>query len=245
MSDVPNELHAFLPRRQDELVHLISQLRERLSPKAKELAEVCELMGEHGLQPFTDQQVNQQPSKELALDEFLRRRHWHLSREAKAIMAALAPKEKELEKVQAAMQKYGIAGAMVRLDALPEGGVTVELEAPTIKQLIVDALRDHFRNGATGAELRDYFLAVHGRDIDRTSISPQLTRLREEGIVEQMTGADEGKWKLGFLRGVSAEDLVTIGHWPPGAEHAPRTDDTAQPSGQPLIGPLIKRRKVT
>jgi hypothetical protein len=235
-SDSPNELRAFLPRRQDELVRIISQLRERLSPKAQELAEVCELMNLEGLRPFTEQQINQQPPKEPSLDEFLRRRHWHLSRETSAIQAALTPKENELEQVQIAMGKLGIAGAMVRLDALPEGGVTVELEAPTIKQLILAALRDHFRDGATGTELSEYFRTVHGRNHDRTSISPQLSRLREDGVVEQMTGPDEGKWKLS-LRGVSAEELVAIGHWPAGAEHAPRTE---QPSGSATF----KRRRV-
>jgi DNA-binding transcriptional ArsR family regulator len=194
--DSPNELHAFLPRRQDELVRIISQLRERLSPKAKELAEVCELMDLHDLKPLTDQQASQQPSKEPTFIEFVRRRHWSLSKEANAIMGGLTPKEQELENVQAAMQKLGVAGAMVRLDALPGSGVTVELEAPTIKELILDALRDHFRDGATGTELSQHFLNVHGRDIDRTSISPQLTRLREDGVVEQLSGDNEGKWAL-------------------------------------------------
>jgi len=198
MSSVtPNELHDFLPRRQDELIRIISQLRERLSPKAREFAEVSELMHLHGLKPLTDQQGNQPASKEPTFNEFVRRRHWSLSKEANGIMASLTPKEQELENVQAAMQKLGVPGAIVRLDALPGSGVTVELgvEAPTIKELILDALRTHFRHGATGTELSEHFLNVHGRNHDRTSISPQLTRLREEGIVEQVPGSD-GKWIL-------------------------------------------------
>ena len=64
MSGIGNELHAFLPRRQDELIHIISQLRERLSPKSQELAEVCELMSERGLKPFDERQVNLPAPKE-------------------------------------------------------------------------------------------------------------------------------------------------------------------------------------
>jgi hypothetical protein len=235
MSGIGNELHAFLPRRQDELIHIISQLRERLSPKSQELAEVCELMSERGLKPFDERQANLPVPKEPSLDEFLRRRHWNLSNETKAVMSALTPREEELANVHAAMQKYNV-GVIIRLNALPEGGVTVELEVPTIKQLILDALHGHFRNGATGTELSEYFRTVHGRNHDRTSISPQLSRLREDGVVEQMTGPDEGKWKLA-LRGVSAEELVAIGHWPAGAEHAPRTEE---PSGSGTF----KRRRV-
>jgi hypothetical protein len=186
-------------------------------------------MGAQGLKPFTDQQANQPPSKEPTLAEFLRRRHWDLAREVSAIMSALTPREKELDEVQTAMQKLDIPGGMVRLDP-------VEVEGPTIKQMIVSALTDLFHEGASPVELRDYMQMTLGRDVDRNSISPQLARLREQGIVEQLTGPNEGKWKL-VLRGVSDEELIAIGHWPPGAKHAPRADETKQPSG-------VKRRRV-
>jgi hypothetical protein len=193
-----NDLHAFLPHRQDELVKVISQLRERLAPKDKELTEVTRLMNKLQIALFKSTPLLQAPPqlpKEPSLGEFLRRRHWDLSNEISAIRAALTPKEKEFDEVQIAMGALGIAG-QIRLDALPEIGMTLELEARTIKQLIVDALRDHFRDGATGTELSQYFLTVHGREIERGSISPQLTRLREDGVVEQMSGPDEGKWAL-------------------------------------------------
>jgi hypothetical protein len=65
-------------------------------------------------------------------------------------------------------------------------------EAMTIKQMIDNALRDHFRKGATPIELREYFWIAYGRNIDRNSISPQLARLREGGRVIPVGG----KWKL-------------------------------------------------
>jgi DNA-binding transcriptional ArsR family regulator len=184
------------------------------------------------------------PQKDpTTLHEYLYRRHHDLTREMEAIKNTLVPKDRELAEIRKAAAK------LEELAALPSPLFSAATPVPqttsdegagtgrTIKQLIIEALFAHFHDGATGVELRDHFLTVHGRDIDRTSISPQLTRLREEGIVEQMTGPDEGKWKLVPLRGVSADELIAIGHWPPGAEHAPRTGETEQPSG-------VKRRKV-
>lgn len=64
----------------------------------------------------------------------------------------------------------------------------------TIKEMILRALRDHFHNtGASPSELRDYMKSAYEKDIDRNSISPQLARLREESMVDQLS---DGKWKL-------------------------------------------------
>src|ERR1700683_2031813 len=197
-NDAPNPFRVFLPQRQDALVHTILQMRERLAPKDREFAELCDVMGSLQIQPWKDGPPRGfVMSKEPSAHEFIYRRHWELSKEIAALRSALAPKEKELADVQTAMEKLGIAGT-VRVDDLPELGVTIEVvEAPaTIKQMIVSELTHLFHNGASPAELRDYMSMTLGRDVDRNSISPQLARLREQGVVEQMTGADEGKWKL-------------------------------------------------
>lgn len=60
-----------------------------------------------------------------------------------------------------------------------------EAQHLTIKQLVIKALRDHLTNGATSNELLDFFAREWGRnDIMRTSLSPQLTRLKEAGEIE-------------------------------------------------------------
>ena len=51
--------------------------------------------------------------------------------------------------------------------------------------MILTALTSHLDDGATLAELRTFIKDVFGQEIDRTSISPQLARLREDGAVEQ------------------------------------------------------------
>jgi hypothetical protein len=71
------------------------------------------------------------------------------------------------------------------------GGEARELAPPpspyaklTMKQLVRKALDEHFTNGATANELLDFFRNAWGRhDIVRTSLSPQLSRLKQDGVV--------------------------------------------------------------
>lgn len=56
-----------------------------------------------------------------------------------------------------------------------------EAQGLTMKQLVLKALSEHFKAGATANELLDYFAMKWGRDdITRTSLSPQLSRLKVE-----------------------------------------------------------------
>jgi hypothetical protein len=49
--------------------------------------------------------------------------------------------------------------------------------------------------GATTMEIRDFIKDNFGRDIDRASLSPTLSRMRDEG---HLKGPDSGnKWRLG------------------------------------------------
>jgi hypothetical protein len=51
----------------------------------------------------------------------------------------------------------------------------------TIKQLVLKALQEHFPHGATANDMLHLFANVWGRgDIIRTSLSPQLSRLKED-----------------------------------------------------------------
>lgn len=59
-----------------------------------------------------------------------------------------------------------------------------DIQALSLKQLIVKALSEHLRDGATANEMLDFFAMHWGREIMRTSLSPQLSRLKENGIVE-------------------------------------------------------------
>jgi hypothetical protein len=50
----------------------------------------------------------------------------------------------------------------------------------TMKQLVVKALDEHFQHGATTRQLLDFFRDAWDRNIERTNLSPQLSRLYQE-----------------------------------------------------------------
>ncbi|HEV2815836.1 MAG TPA: hypothetical protein VGW40_01235 [Allosphingosinicella sp.] len=54
----------------------------------------------------------------------------------------------------------------------------------TIKELVRKALSEHFTHGATANQLLELFANAWGRtDVVRTSLSPQLSRLRQERVL--------------------------------------------------------------
>lgn len=166
-------------------------------------------------------------ANEESVGDFLQRRERELIQQTAALRGALVPKEAELAKVRQAMEALGIApnggilGSLTLAAGMlsnasspdhlpggfhPQGNTPLPLLAGsmTIKEMIMNALTDHFQNGATPSELRDYMRNAYGREIDRNSIGPQLARLREEGAVEAAKfnegkpdeGATVGKWRL-------------------------------------------------
>ncbi len=61
----------------------------------------------------------------------------------------------------------------------------------TIKELVMKALREQFTSGASAKELLEFFESAWGRfDIARTSLSPQLSRLKAENRI----GRDGSNW---------------------------------------------------
>ena len=77
--------------------------------------------------------------------------------------------------------------------AEPDHAPTSPYAKLTMKQLVRKALDEHFENGATANELMDFFKNAWGRnDIVRSSLSPQLSRLKREGVVT----LDGKRWHL-------------------------------------------------
>ena len=73
----------------------------------------------------------------------------------------------------------------------------------TIKQMVITTLREHLPNGATANELLEAFFRNWGRREMRTSLSPQLTRLKRDGKIEL-----HGKvWTLAGLQARVEQDL--------------------------------------
>lgn len=127
-----------------------------------------------------------------SLREFLDQREAELLAEIDGIRRSLQPLESELGDVRRA--KSVIAGqapveyrsppsAMDEFDAVPEvpSGPYARL---TMKELTVKALRERFPHGASAQTLLQFFQQAWERsDVRRSSLSPQLTRLKDERII--------------------------------------------------------------
>jgi hypothetical protein len=92
---------------------------------------------------------------------------------------------------QLALAKPGmlvVADAISKSTAAPVIPTTDATRSPyfrfTYKELVLKALMEHFPNGATANQMLDLFANVWGRgDIMRTSLSPQLSRLKDENRI--------------------------------------------------------------
>lgn len=151
----------------------------------------------------------------------------------------LSALERELADVRTAKNALGpetgrpqmrlLNGDPVRLPPRFYGGGEVrEVEAPspyaklTMKQLVRKALDEHFTNGATANELLDFFRNAWGRhDVVRTSLSPQLSRLKREKVIT-LHGL---RWRL-----AGAGDLYENEAPNGGAAGASEADGGATPS---------------
>jgi hypothetical protein len=68
--------------------------------------------------------------------------------------------------------------------AYPDDVLTKQYRHLTMKQLVRRALQEHFTEGATAKQMLELFRHEWGRDdVVRTSLSPQLTRLKREGVI--------------------------------------------------------------
>src|SRR6266852_1100628 len=128
------------------------------------------------------------------LRDFLDRRERELTEKATKLRNELAPYEAELADIRRAKVAlgYNLAGmlteflqdasspndAATRAGNIPAGGMLAgnPSERITIKGLAVKALDEKFRQGATAQQLLEFFRDAWGRDIDRASLSPQLSR---------------------------------------------------------------------
>jgi hypothetical protein len=119
----------------------------------------------------------------------------------------LAQRERELDKVRKTSSDFvEIESAdpverhrgYVRLGELGGSAGTPALSERyaemTIKELVIQALLDHYTNGATTIEIRDFIQDAYGRDIMPSSLRPQMHRLKADGILSQDPTAD--KWNF-------------------------------------------------
>lgn len=103
----------------------------------------------------------------------------------------------QIAALQAELKDIALAEAAIVKPAAPHAGtvqIPLHLNTPklTIKQMIVDVLRDQ-PDGADAFKILDLIHAKHGQAIPRSSISPQLSRLKKFDGVLDLRG---DKWRL-------------------------------------------------
>lgn len=109
-----------------------------------------------------------------------------LSRKVQALREELIPLERELSEVRRALAAVSPEEPPALLQFLERPASPSPYAGMTIKQLALQALREQFATGATAADLLSFIETAYDRKIDRASFSPQLSRLKEEGLVRRI-----------------------------------------------------------
>lgn len=130
------------------------------------------------------------------IEQALKNKIATLEARIKRVEAIALPMKDDLHRAKSALSAYtgtpvvvAPKGAQASLDAVAHFArktTDPSYLKMTMKQLVVAALREHFPNGATSNQLLSHFLTTWGRnDIMRSSLSPQLSRLKaNEGLIE-------------------------------------------------------------
>ncbi len=141
--------------------------------------------------------------------QFFERREKELVAQISALRGQLGPKEAELSQIQ--RMKASLTIADDNSNALAQLGVSVPgytnalarfiggppippYASMTIKELTVQALLDHFPNGGTAAEIRDFIRDAYNRVIEPSSLRPQMHRLKGDSKLEHDPATDT--WNL-------------------------------------------------
>ncbi|MBR9901380.1 MAG: hypothetical protein GYB19_15140 [Rhodospirillales bacterium] len=137
------------------------------------------------------------------MDELDKTRKFLLE-ERDRLASKLEDAECELKQAEEAVRgfKDSLSALNKAIDQLPP---SIEAEKPavlprqdgTIKDFVKTALAEQFPNGATARQILELYTETTGRELLRESLSPQLSRLKNEGSLI----SEKGKWIL-----ISKED---------------------------------------
>lgn len=99
--------------------------------------------------------------------------------------------QQELRELEIAERVYRECGIQMVRDQVLNAAEVPLSPRKSIKQMIIDILSDMHPHGLTALELVDQIGAQYGTEVKRTSLSPQLTRLKNEAEIVN----DRGVWK--------------------------------------------------
>ena len=141
---------------------------------------------------------------EETVAQFLGRRERELLAQVSALRGQLAPKEAELEQVQkmrALLPGGALASKLDALDDLASAPSVPSTSDPysdkTIKELVIQALLDHFTLGGTATAIRDFIRDAYRRTIEPSSMRPQLHRLKADSVLKHDPATDTWDFAMG------------------------------------------------
>jgi hypothetical protein len=133
-------------------------------------------------------------STDETLREFLDRRERELAEQLRDLRAKMWPKQQEFAEVRRTKAALGMPAVTSTFDEAGsyddmnyrELARSIQSRSPedmTIKDLILRALLENFRNGGSPAQIGNFIEAQYKRTIDPGSIRPNLARLRKDGLI--------------------------------------------------------------
>jgi hypothetical protein len=124
----------------------------------------------------------------------------YLEKRERETLAKLEELERQRLPLLADLEETRVAKKALRPNEMPlfrQVGASSDLSVQfykglTLKALVLRALAEHFVEGATAHELLEYFETAYARSVARESLSPQLSRLKDE----QKIVLDGKHWRL-------------------------------------------------
>ena len=241
--------YQFLRRRQTQLIAQASALNGQLRPIEAELAQIERMLSV--AQPSVEAQVDVALSRTwnspLALDYSSALKSLELPeiagklRALGELPAEVAEKLRALGEIPAevAATFKGLGNLVVSADVVSNQ----KYESMTIKELAIQALIDHFPNGATMMEIRDFIQDGYGRRIFPSSLRPQMHRLKEAGVLGQDPSTDTWNFQDGKRHLYAKYDHPTSRQ----AMNELKDDEIPATEPRTRLGemePPVKRRKV-
>jgi hypothetical protein len=144
--------------------------------------------------------------------EFIERREKELQHQLAALDAQVLARKAELDELALIKTKLREAeferqekeifayGTAPQLPAAVNATTSNFTTATTIKEMVIQALLDHFPDGGTTIEIRDFIQDAYGRDIMPSSLRPQMHRLKADGVLGQDPAADTWNFRDGKRR---------------------------------------------
>jgi hypothetical protein len=180
---VNETLEQFLDRREKDLLARVSVLRGQLGPAEAELIQIQKwkaVIAMNAADSLGLPQRNHNSVVEPALGVVPASDYSGLS----ALSALNHPSPLALG---------GVPGvAISQLSA-----VNPRFATATIKELVIQALLDGFPNGATMMEIRDFIRAGYSREIQPSSLRPQMHRLKADQVLGQDPSTDTWNFRDG------------------------------------------------